>query len=163
MTTLEDILQKYFNCKVPFRNDGSLTSTGETAMQKLDELISDLHAIDAIPSATDAHSVIWEIVDDRLEEPRIKPILRNILKEGKDIELKNPPILTTKNGETFRCLYVGKLEREYVGSTDLVCLDAKWPDDGDEDFEGSIWMVTDLTDNSITLLKQAYDETIQAR
>lgn len=162
MTTLEEILQKYFNCQVPFRNDGSLTTTGEAAMQKLDELISDLHAIDAIPSATDAHSVIWEIVDDRLESPRILPILRNVLKEGRDIKLKNPPVLTTKDGETFRCLYVGKLGREYVESIDLVCLDAKWPD-GDEDFDGSIRMATDLTDNSLTLLKQAYDETVQER
>lgn len=160
MTTLEEILQKYFNCQVPFRIDGSLTTTGEAAMQKLDELISDLHAIDAIPSATDAHSVVWEIVDSRLEEPRIQPILRSVLKEGNDIKLKNPPTLTTKEGETFRCLYVGKLEREYVGSSDLVCLDSKWPD-GDEDFEGSIWMATDLTDNSLKLLKQSYDETIQ--
>ena len=35
MVTLEEILQKYFDCKVPFRKDGTVTTTGEKAVLKL--------------------------------------------------------------------------------------------------------------------------------
>ena len=51
---LDEILQKYFGCSVPFRKDGELTTTGEKAMRKLEELLSDLEGIGVIPSASDA-------------------------------------------------------------------------------------------------------------
>lgn len=42
MVTLEEILQKHFNCKVPFRKDGTLTTTGEKAVLGLFDLLDDL-------------------------------------------------------------------------------------------------------------------------
>lgn len=42
MVTLEEILQKHFNCKVPFRKDGTLTTTGEKAVIRLFGLLNDL-------------------------------------------------------------------------------------------------------------------------
>lgn len=39
---LEKLLQEHFSCKVPFRKDGTLTTTGEKAVLKLMNLLNDL-------------------------------------------------------------------------------------------------------------------------
>ena len=38
----EKLLQEHFSCKVPFRKDGTLTTTGEKAVLKLRNLLNDL-------------------------------------------------------------------------------------------------------------------------
>lgn len=64
--TLEEILQTYFGCKVPFRKDGELTTTGVEAYKKLEELLHDLEGIGVIPSASNAVRILDEIT--RLEQ-----------------------------------------------------------------------------------------------
>ena len=65
--TLEEILQTYFGCSVPFRKDGELTTTGEKAMRKLEGLLADLEGIGVIPSACDAVRRLDEIMS--VEKP----------------------------------------------------------------------------------------------
>ena len=59
--TLEEILQTYFGCKVPFRKDGELTTTGVKAYKKLEDLLNDLASLGVIPSASQAVRVLDEI------------------------------------------------------------------------------------------------------
>ena len=61
--TLEEILQTYFGCKVPFRKDGEFTTTGIEAYKKLEELLNDLEGIGVIPSASQAVRVLDEITN----------------------------------------------------------------------------------------------------
>ena len=74
---LDEILQKYFGCSVPFRKDGELTTTGEKAMRKLEELLSDLEGIGVIPSASDAVRILDEITHEG--EDNENPVLREAL------------------------------------------------------------------------------------
>lgn len=67
--TLEEILQTYFGCKVPFRKDGEFTTTGIEAYKKLEDLLQDLHALGAIPSASDAVRKLDEITHEGDEMP----------------------------------------------------------------------------------------------
>ena len=59
--TLEEILQTYFGCKVPFRKDGEFTTTGIEAYKKLEDLLNDLEGLRVIPSASQAVRVLDEI------------------------------------------------------------------------------------------------------
>jgi hypothetical protein len=67
--TLEEILQTYFGCKVPFRKDGEFTTTGIEAYKKLEDLLQDLHALGVIPSASDAVRKLDEITHEGGEMP----------------------------------------------------------------------------------------------
>ena len=67
--TLEEILQTYFGCKVPFRKDGEFTTTGIEAYKKLEDLLQDLHALGVIPSASDAVRKLDEITHEGDEMP----------------------------------------------------------------------------------------------
>jgi hypothetical protein len=67
--TLEEILQTYFGCKVPFRKDGEFTTTGIKAYKKLEDLLQDLHALGVIPSASDAVRKLDEITHEGGEMP----------------------------------------------------------------------------------------------
>ena len=49
--TLEEILQKYFGCKKPFRKDGELTVDGARAYQRLDSLLDHLHTLGVITNS----------------------------------------------------------------------------------------------------------------
>ena len=71
---LDEILQKYFGCSVPFRKDGELTATGEKAMRKLEELLSDLEGIGVIPSASTAVRQLDEIVKGEKPEEDGEPV-----------------------------------------------------------------------------------------
>lgn len=62
--TLEEILQTYFGCKVPFRKDGELTTTGVKAYNKLEELLCDLEWLKVIRSSDQAMRVLDEICDE---------------------------------------------------------------------------------------------------
>ena len=81
---LDEILQKYFGCSVPFREDGELTTTGEKAMRKLEELLSDLESIGVIPSASDAVRQLDEIThegeDNENQNENENPVLREAIK-----------------------------------------------------------------------------------
>ena len=63
--TLEEILQTYFGCKVPFRKDGEFTTTGIEAYKKLEELLNDLEGIGVIPSASNAVRILDEITHEQ--------------------------------------------------------------------------------------------------
>lgn len=76
---LDEILQKYFGCSVPFRKDGELTTTGEKAMRKLEELLSDLEGIGVIPSASTAVRILDEITHEGQDE-NDNPVLREAIK-----------------------------------------------------------------------------------
>lgn len=67
--TLEEILQTYFGCKVPFRKDGEFTTTGIEAYKKLEDLLNDLYALGVIPSASDAVRKLDEITHEGDEMP----------------------------------------------------------------------------------------------
>ena len=67
--TLEEILQTYFGCKVPFRKDGELTTTGIKAYKRLEDLLGDLESIGVIPSASQAVSVLDDITHEGGEMP----------------------------------------------------------------------------------------------
>jgi len=77
---LDEILQKYFGCSVPFRKDGELTTTGEKAMRKLEELLSDLEGIDVIPSASTAVRILDEITHEGEDNENDNPVLREAIK-----------------------------------------------------------------------------------
>lgn len=66
--TLDEILQTYFGCKVPFRKDGELTTTGIKAYKRLENLLNDLYALGVIPSASDAVRKLDEITHE--DEPK---------------------------------------------------------------------------------------------
>ena len=84
---LDEILQKYFGCSVPFRKDGELTTTGEKAMRKLEELLSDLEGVGVIPSASTAVRILDEITHEGEDNPSTcsgqdeneNPVLREAL------------------------------------------------------------------------------------
>lgn len=83
--SLSEILQTYFGCKVPFRKDGELTTTGLKAYKKLEDLLNDLEGIGVIPSASKAVRVLDDITaedegDDMPEEllDGIKYVQENI-------------------------------------------------------------------------------------
>jgi hypothetical protein len=78
MANLEEILQTYFGCKVPFRKDGEFTTTGIEAYKKLEDLLQDLHALGVIPSASDAVRKLDEITHEG-DEPEED---RTVLDEG---------------------------------------------------------------------------------
>ena len=69
--TLEEILQTYFGCKVPFRKDGEFTTTGIEAYKKLEDLLNDLYALGVIPSASDAVRKLDEITHEGDEPDEI--------------------------------------------------------------------------------------------
>ena len=81
---LDEILQKYFGCSVPFREDGELTTTGEKAMRKLEELLSDLEGIGVIPSASEAvrqlDVITHEGEDNENQNENENPVLREAIK-----------------------------------------------------------------------------------
>lgn len=62
MKTIEQILQVYYGCSVPFRLDGSLTSTGEDAYHKLCNLLNDLGNIGIIHDAPESISKLDAII-----------------------------------------------------------------------------------------------------
>lgn len=53
MITLEEILQKYFNCKRPFNKNEKLSESGWSAYGKLTKLVYDLGALGVIEDAND--------------------------------------------------------------------------------------------------------------
>lgn len=83
--TLEEILQTYFGCKVPFRKDGELTTTGIEAYKRLEDLLNDLEGLKVIRSASQAVRVLDEIaaikpdaVDDSELSKAIRYVQENI-------------------------------------------------------------------------------------
>ena len=79
--TLEEILQTYFGCKVPFRKDGELTTTGVKAYKKLEDLLNDLYALGVIPSVSDAVRKLDEITHEG-DEPEDDDDTPEELREG---------------------------------------------------------------------------------
>ncbi len=65
---LDEILQTYFGCKVAFRKDGELTTSGIKAYKKLEDLLNDLEGLGVIPSASDAIRVLDEITNEGKED-----------------------------------------------------------------------------------------------
>ncbi len=53
MITLEEILQKHFNCKKPFKKNEKLSASGWDAYGKLTKLIYDLGALGVIEDANE--------------------------------------------------------------------------------------------------------------
>ena len=85
LKTLEEILQTYFGCKVPFRKDGELTTTGIEAYKRLEDLLNDLEGLKVIRSASQAVRVLDEIaaikpdaVDDSELSKAIRYVQENI-------------------------------------------------------------------------------------
>jgi hypothetical protein len=50
MADLETVLQQHFGCKVPFRKDGTVTTTGEKAVLRLLSLLDDLGRLGVLDS-----------------------------------------------------------------------------------------------------------------
>ena len=71
--TLEKILQTYFGCKVPFRKDGDLTTTGVKAVERLKNLMRDLEQVDVIWDSGRAVRVI-----DRFIYGERKPVYEKL-------------------------------------------------------------------------------------
>lgn len=46
--TYKRILQEYFSVSAPYRTDGTLTTTGSMAVNKLHRLLADLEALDIV-------------------------------------------------------------------------------------------------------------------
>lgn len=59
--TLEEILQTYFGCKVPFRKNGEFTTSGAAAYAKLEKLLDDLQGLEVIKSSASCMKVLDEI------------------------------------------------------------------------------------------------------
>ena len=83
--TLEEILQTYFGCKVPFRKDGEFTTSGEKAYDKLTNLLDDLQDLEVIKSSASCMKVLDEIaaikpdaVDDSELGKAIRYVQENI-------------------------------------------------------------------------------------
>lgn len=64
--TLEEVLQQYFGCKVPFRKDGNLTITGATAFKKLESLLNDLRSIGVIEKDSNYENQIYDILNENI-------------------------------------------------------------------------------------------------
>ena len=62
--TLEEILQQYFNCPVPFRKDGDLTTTGAEAFKKLESLLSNLQSIGVIENNSNYSNQLYDILNE---------------------------------------------------------------------------------------------------
>ena len=60
--TLEEILQTYFNCKTPFKNNGDLSEKGYLSYKKLVNLIYSLDSLGVLKNNSSS-----EIVD-KLDE-----------------------------------------------------------------------------------------------
>lgn len=83
--TLEEILQTYFGCKVPFRKNGEFTTSGEKAYEKLANLLDDLQDLKVIKSSASCMKVLDEIaaikpdaVDDSELGKAIRYVQENI-------------------------------------------------------------------------------------
>ena len=68
MRTIEQILQIHFDCSVPFRLDGNLTSTGAEACCNLTELLNDLENIGVINNAAESIRRLDKIISERLDK-----------------------------------------------------------------------------------------------
>ena len=77
--TLEEILQTYFGCKVPFRKDGELTTTGIKAYKKLEDLLNDLEGLKVIRGASQAMRVLDEITHEG-DDDKTPKVLRDAIK-----------------------------------------------------------------------------------
>ena len=77
--TLEEILQTYFGCKVPFRKDGELTTTGVKAYKKLEDLLNDLEGLKVIRGARQAMRVLDEITHEG-DDDKTPKVLRDAIK-----------------------------------------------------------------------------------
>ena len=65
---MEEILRKYFDCKVPFRKDGTLTTTGKNAVSKLISLLNDMEYC-GILEAKEPISEINAFINDKFFKP----------------------------------------------------------------------------------------------
>lgn len=77
--TLEEILQTYFGCKVPFRKDGEMTTTGIKAYKRLEDLLNDLEGLKVIRSASQAMRVLDEITHEG-DDDKTPKVLRDAIK-----------------------------------------------------------------------------------
>ena len=64
MITLEEILQKHFNCKRPFNENEKLSASGWSAYGKLTKLIYDLGALGVIEDANEVVESLDYIVEE---------------------------------------------------------------------------------------------------
>lgn len=62
--TLAEILQNYFGCKVPFRKDGELTTTGAVAFQRLESLLDNLKTLGVIEASSRCTDEIYAILNE---------------------------------------------------------------------------------------------------
>lgn len=62
--TLEEVLQQYFGCKVPFRKDGDLTVTGATAFKSLLSLLDALKSLNVIKADSDYERELYNILEE---------------------------------------------------------------------------------------------------
>ena len=160
MTTLEDILKKYFCCSVPFRKDGQLTTTGVDCYKKLEDLLNDLESIGVIYDAAESVRKLDAIVDEGLDEP----ILANIKKmvaahSDMDILLRHEIHLKQSDDIEYAARYVGTIDYGYLSGSDVVLLTAPWTDDGD--FMGNIYYACELTPESLKLLYTEVKATVE--
>jgi len=64
---LEKLLQEHFGCNMPFRKDGTVTPTGEKAVQKLMNLLNDLEYC-GILEAEEPIAEINSILNDKFNK-----------------------------------------------------------------------------------------------
>ncbi len=108
MTTLEEILKKYFHCPLSFEQDGRLTSDCDKGIMALIELLYDLEDIGVFENANEAEDKIWSIIEqDNL------PLARTYCQNIKDAISGNPEYkltdlfqATCRNGSTITFKYL---------------------------------------------------------
>lgn len=130
--TLSEILQTYFGCKVPFRKDGELTTTGEKAFKKLEELLVDLERLGVIDSADECMKELKPLAN--IEEEDDSEIGRAIRYVRENIDRDDLAIVRAEANKcwnmhlvptesTMDCEAITDLLEEYGQENDL---DERW-------------------------------------
>lgn len=148
MVTLEEILQKYFDCKEPFHaKSGRLTKSGAIAHEKLIQLIKDLEDLGVY---ADGRLSICQLDDIANEGISYKQEMVNDLKHfitsgSEEYKLEKPVRIVWDN----RKYYVKYFTRD-VDYEDIFMTENPWQEDADED-------IIDFTNLSDEYAKKVFE------
>lgn len=108
MVTLEEIYQKYFDCKVPFRKNGRFTESGAKAHEKLVQLFHDLESLGVIDDARFAELAVDEIAGEAISttQEMINDLLRFITMSTTEYRLLKSVTVTDPEGKPFKVKFL---------------------------------------------------------
>ncbi len=148
MVTLEEILQKYFDCEKPFhKKSGRLTKSGAIAHEKLIQLIKDMEDLGVYADGRLTICQLDEIANDGISyKQEMCNDLMRFVTSGSEEYVLDKPIRVEWNGRKYNLKYF----TQDIDYCDIFMTENPWQEDADED-------IIDFTNFSDEYAKKVFE------